>query len=255
MSRQWKYSAELPGGMRHSVQVQTDTAGVDFNLLVFGHDGGLLAADRGPEAGAECTIDVLQRSQFVFVVELIGGSGRFSLQVSSQPLDEGGERSGSTGRAAPARVPTPTAGAQPASALTVVEAEAMIVAHNRWRAQVGVPPVTWSQGLAEHAQQWADELGRTGMQIRHRSPNEFGENLYWCDGQAASPDEVVDAWGNEQALYEYAANNWWPDAGHFSQLVWRSTTEVGAGVVRRGGTEIWVCNYSPRGNWTGKRPY
>eukprot|EP00183_Erythrolobus_madagascarensis_P004232 CAMPEP_0185855666 /NCGR_PEP_ID=MMETSP1354-20130828/26448_1 /TAXON_ID=708628 /ORGANISM="Erythrolobus madagascarensis, Strain CCMP3276" /LENGTH=93 /DNA_ID=CAMNT_0028557733 /DNA_START=1 /DNA_END=282 /DNA_ORIENTATION=- len=91
--------------------------------------------------------------------------------------------------------------------------------------------------------------------MKHRSPNEFGENLFWCAGKKASAQEVVDAWGNEVEFYSEAENNWWPKAGHFSQVVWHSTTHVGGGVVRRDGQELWVCNYNPRGNWSGQRPY
>jgi len=215
--------------MRHSVQVQTDNPGCDFNLLILDSAGQVLAADRGPEPGAECLVDTSgARSAVpvVFVVELVEGSGSFSLQVASGQVSPG------------------QAAASPKAA-----------AHNRWRSKYGVGPLTWSSELAEHAQEWADELEATGMQMRHRSPNDFGENLYWCSGRPATPDAVVDAWGNEDKLYDYDQNNWWPQAGHFSQLVWHSTTEVGAGVVRRGGQELWVCNYNPRGNWTGKRPY
>jgi len=268
MAQHWKYGAELRGGCEHSIQVQTDSASADFNLLVLAADGSLLAADRGPEPGAECTIRAGQPMQVVVVVELVKGSGSFSMQVSSQPLRQTQSRQAQSGQtqSQPRRQPQPRRQTRPSgrsqsrsgdvgSELTVAEAEGLVAAHNEWRKRYGVAPLQWSTELAEYAQQWADELERTGMQMRHRSPNNFGENLYWCSGRPATPKAVVDAWGDEDKLYDYEANDWWPNAGHFSQVVWHDTTEVGGAVVRHGGQELWVCNYNPRGNWTGKRPF
>lgn len=233
------------------MQVQTDTAEADFNLVVFDTAGEVIAADRGPDAGALCTLELTAPQQVVIVVELVSGTGAFSLQVASQTLDQTAVPT----QSARPRPSAPTGRGATGSELTPVAAQELLSAHNRWRHRYGVAELTWSAELAAHAQQWADELEATGMRMRHRSPNDFGENLYWCSGKAASADEVVDAWGNEDRLYDYDANNWWPDAGHFSQLVWHSTTEVGGAVVRAGGQELWVCNYNPRGNWTGQRPF
>jgi len=43
--------------------------------------------------------------------------------------------------------------------------------------------------------------------------------------------------------------------GHYTQIVWRDTKQVGCGVARDNRREIWVCNYDPPGNWVGHRPY
>jgi pathogenesis-related protein 1 len=49
-------------------------------------------------------------------------------------------------------------------------------------------------------------------------------------------------------------------AGHYTQMVWRDSTEIGAGkaVVRTGplkGASVMYCNYDPPGNVIGKTPY
>ena len=292
MAHHWTYEAELPGGMQHAIQVQTDSPTADFNLLVLDAGGQVIAADRGPEPGAQCVVETPQAQKVTFVVELLSGSGSFSLQAAAQPMDRPraqastttqrrrrpglfGRRRRSTRQEVPARpgskpppllkkAPSRRRRQRPAqseppgatgSALTRAEAEQLLGAHNRWRSRYGVAPLEWSDELAAYAQQWADELEAKGMRMQHRSPNNFGENLYWCSGRPASPDDVVDSWGDEVELYDYAANNWWPDAGHFSQVVWHSTTKVGGGIARLNGQELWVCNYDPRGNWTGQRPY
>ena len=50
----------------------------------------------------------------------------------------------------------------PTQAVTAPEAEALVQYHNKVRDEVGVGPVKWSPTLAEFAQEWADEVARTG---------------------------------------------------------------------------------------------
>ncbi|MCB1036642.1 MAG: hypothetical protein KDD47_22645, partial [Acidobacteria bacterium] len=116
-------------------------------------------------------------------------------------------------------------------------------------------PLEWSEELAAFADEWARALAPRGLDLRHRPNNPYGENLFALTGRRASPAEVVDAWGSEERLYDPEENDWWPEAGHFSQLVWRSSRRLGCAVARAGDTEAWVCNYDPRGNWRGERPY
>ena len=47
---------------------------------------------------------------------------------------------------------------------------------------------------------------------------------------------------------------------HYTQMVWRGTTRIGAGkaVIASGpykGLTVPVCNYTPRGNMIGQKPY
>jgi hypothetical protein len=42
-------------------------------------------------------------------------------------------------------------------------------------------------------------------------------------------------------------------SGHFSQVVWRNSTELGMGMARdRSGKVIVVANYNPPGNYIGQ---
>ncbi len=140
------------------------------------------------------------------------------------------------------------------------DTQEMLEAHNEWRSRVGVPPLSWSEDLADYAEQWAQQLADRGFDMEHRPNNRYGENIYWSAGRSASPTDVVNSWGEEVADYNYQNNTCDGVCGHYTQVVWENTQEVGCAVVR--GThpeyrtqEVWVCNYNPPGNYVGERPY
>jgi len=133
-------------------------------------------------------------------------------------------------------------------------ADAMLAAHNSVRRSVGVPPLVWSDRLADFAQEWADYLA-AHRQFFHRRDSPYGENLFEITGARGSPSEVVNDWASESRDYQYRSNDCRGVCGHYTQIVWRDTKRVGCAASRSGRTEVWVCNYDPPGNYTGKRPY
>jgi pathogenesis-related protein 1 len=141
-------------------------------------------------------------------------------------------------------------GPEPDAAL----ARDMLAAHNDVRARADVPPLRWSARLAQVAQEWANHLMEDG-QFYHRPKAAFGENLFEISGSRALPAEVVGVWAAEAQDYSYSANTCRDICGHYTQLVWSDTREVGCAVARDAMREVWVCNYDPRGNWVGERPY
>jgi pathogenesis-related protein 1 len=130
----------------------------------------------------------------------------------------------------------------------------MLAAHNAVRARIKIPPLTWSDRLAEQAEDWANTLLARG-QLSHRPKSAYGENLFDITGGRASPERVVDAWASESEDYDYAANKCRRACGHYTQIVWAETSKVGCGVARDSRREVWVCNYDPPGNYVGRRPY
>lgn len=119
----------------------------------------------------------------------------------------------------------------------------MLNAHNQWRAKVGVPPLQWSNELASYAQEWANKLAAQGA-FEHRRDGQYGENLFMGSGRQFSPTEVVDDWGSEVTDYDYASNNCRSVCGHYTQIVWKDTTEVGCGVAHSGNREVWCDSFS-----------
>ena len=146
----------------------------------------------------------------------------------------------------------------------------MLQAHNKIRAKHNVAPLGWSKKLEEYSMQWAKQLSQNNKcDMYHRSGNiPFGENLYrstaivWSNGKReinpVTIKEVVKAWTDEEKWYNYKTNSCQPGAqcGHYTQAVWKDTTEVGCAMQVCGDkSQIWVCSYNPPGNYRGVRPY
>ncbi|MGA1133878.1 MAG: DM9 repeat-containing protein [Prochlorotrichaceae cyanobacterium] len=135
----------------------------------------------------------------------------------------------------------------------------IVGAHNQWRQSVGSPPLRWSNQLAGVAQNWANRLASEGAM--YHSSSGYGENLFSISGRRASGQEAVDAWGSEIQYFQngvfpnVSTTGNWADVGHYTQMVWHSTTQVGCGVAGSARFEVWVCNYDPPGNVMGRSPF
>lgn len=131
--------------------------------------------------------------------------------------------------------------------------------HNAKRQAVGVGPLQWSTSLAGVAQNWANHLASTeNCNLVHTQNNRYGENLFGGSGMAFTALDAAQDWYSEIAKYHYGvltAANFAP-TGHYTQMVWRSTTQVGMGQANcAGGAVVIVAEYNPPGNVIGEKPY
>jgi len=126
---------------------------------------------------------------------------------------------------------------------------ACLKVHNYWRAQHGAPALVWDATLAQHAQAWANRLAATNT-FEHAKNTGEGENLFKSGGDA-SYKEAVDAWYNEEKLYNYNHPGFSMATGHFTQVVWKGTTKLGCAIQKRGRETYIVARYSPPGNVVG----
>ncbi len=130
-------------------------------------------------------------------------------------------------------------------------------AHNQVRAQDKQRPLKWSKDLESISQQWANQLARSCKMYHHKGQIPFGENLFYSSAPT-SVAHAVRSWANEKKLYNHKQNSCQAgkQCGHYTQIVWKGTTDVGCGVKRcANGSEIWVCSYFPAGNIVGARPF
>lgn len=123
-------------------------------------------------------------------------------------------------------------------------ASAILNAHNEKRALHGVSSLTWSSTLEAYAQAYADKYDCSGS-LTHSGGN-YGENL----GLGYTTTGVVDAWYDEISYYDWSN----PSASHFTQVVWKSTTEVGCAYKTCGSYwgQYTICSYNPAGNVAGE---
>ncbi|MFQ3615714.1 MAG: CAP family protein [Cyanobacteriota bacterium] len=140
--------------------------------------------------------------------------------------------------------------------------DTVLSAHNRYRAELNLPPLQWSDALAQNAQGWADVLAaRGGRRLEHSQGTGEGENLWMGTAGYFSYDDMVTGWGDEKQYFRpgtfpnVSTTGNWADVGHYTQIIWRDTTHVGCGLATAGGNDILVCRYSPPGNYSGRRVY
>jgi len=125
--------------------------------------------------------------------------------------------------------------------------------HNTVREQHGAVDLTWNDTLASAAQQWAN-----GCKFEHSggSLGPYGENLAAGTGSDFDIAAAIKLWTDE--VSEYDPSN--PQPSHFTQVVWKATTQVGCAVQSCDGifdpsygkANYYVCEYSPPGNVIGE---
>ncbi|KAM4745795.1 Golgi-associated plant pathogenesis-related protein 1-like [Anableps anableps] len=101
-------------------------------------------------------------------------------------------------------------------------------AHNAYRALHHAPPLTYNSELTATAQKWADQCLEKNC-LGHRK-------------------HAVDAWYSEIKDYNFTKSGYQPKTGHFTQVVWKNTQELGVGLATDGHTIFVVGQYRPSGN-------
>ena len=134
------------------------------------------------------------------------------------------------------------------------------------------PMMTWSATVASPAQVWANNCT-----YAHGNLSGYGQNIYAAastdPGFTATLTDATLAWVSEEPYYNYAANtcntanppNTAGTCGHYTQVVWSSTTQLGCGLKFCTTNSPFgppftnwyfiVCDYNPPGNFSGQRPY
>lgn len=129
--------------------------------------------------------------------------------------------------------------------MAVVEAQVVLVLDeieaiqrvNMYRSFHGSPAIQHNNTLAKAMQGWADQIAQKDLFIHSKMP--YGENLALARLQSCSNAtynvttqvlQAIDAWYNEEKIYNYSRPSYSASTGHFTQLVWKRTSFVGIAV-------------------------
>ena len=131
--------------------------------------------------------------------------------------------------------------------------------HNDQRALHGSQMMTLSATLNADAQSYAEQLaaqGGGGHDTALLDQLQQGENLFQsCCNQPVDYSQATMMWYNEFNTPGYDFNDmgtWQAGAGHWSAVVWNSSTELGMGhAFDAAGNLYIVARYSPAGNMLG----
>lgn len=127
-------------------------------------------------------------------------------------------------------------------------ADEWVKAHNKYRRMHQVGDVKWSAEIAKNAQEFVDKCPR------EHSKSGYGENLARGSGYFGNDFAgLVGYWYSEESKHDYKSNDWRGGiSGHFTQVVWKGTTEIGCAYnpkcEKDGYKGLYVCQYNPAGN-------
>jgi hypothetical protein len=136
----------------------------------------------------------------------------------------------------------------------------ILAVHNAARAQAGVAPLAWDPALGDAAASYALQLALTNSfhhSDRHARPG-TGENLWMGTHGVFSYEAMVGRWAAEQRDFvpgifpAVSRSGNWENVGHYTQMVWPTTTRVGCAVASNARNDFLVCRYSPAGNVDGR---
>ncbi|KAK6360373.1 hypothetical protein TWF730_006516 [Orbilia blumenaviensis] len=126
--------------------------------------------------------------------------------------------------------------------------DAVLNVTNTYRDWYNATALVWNDTLAEAAEVAIEEC------IFEHSGQPYGENL-----AAGYPNvsAAITAWKDEVDQYDYGDPDFSMETGHFTQLVWTNTTQIGCARKECGGegeAPGWflACEYSPHGNVLGQ---
>ncbi len=138
-----------------------------------------------------------------------------------------------------------------ANGLTEQEINGILNSHNRARAELKLPPLKWNCKLADLAQEWA-----TRGKFEHRSPANYGENIFVASMTDVPINLGFDRWMSEKNFWHNASGTCQSGkfCTHYTQVVWKKTNSIGCGINRNAAGKwkvVMICNYDPMGNLPG----
>jgi hypothetical protein len=137
----------------------------------------------------------------------------------------------------------------------------VLIAHNRERVSARVAPLAWDPALAAGAARYAQYMASTGVFAHsdRRSRRGVGENLWMGSRGIFTVEQMVGSWTSEKRAFRpgvfprVSGTGNWAAVGHYSQMIWPTTTRMGCALAASRQADVLVCRYAPAGNIDGRR--
>jgi len=130
--------------------------------------------------------------------------------------------------------------------------ESALKKHNEYRALHGAEPLEISEDLNKIAQNYAEHIASINEMVHSENKykgDSLGENLYWCRGMLINGADMTTDWYDEIKDYNFNNPRFQRGTGHFTQVVWKGSKQVGFGYAQASdGGYYGVANYYPCGN-------
>ncbi|XP_064615315.1 Golgi-associated plant pathogenesis-related protein 1-like [Liolophura sinensis] len=134
--------------------------------------------------------------------------------------------------------------------------------HNSFRSKHGGPDMALNRDLCDMAQKYAefllqnDKFEHCNRAGRKYDGQYVGENLGYYMGPDYENYDATENWYNEINDYDFSSPGFIKGTGHFTQVVWKSSTQLGVGKAMDPNTQktMIVARYCPGGNVAGVFP-
>ena len=130
--------------------------------------------------------------------------------------------------------------------------------HNELRKTYNLPELKLNDHLTALAENYAEKLMSTHINNSYE-PNIYkgvcvGENVVISN--STDTEEIFKNWSDEGMDYDFGKNKFSKKKGHFTQIIWKETTDIGIGFCydKMGGKYCTVVLYYPAGNTFGDFP-
>ncbi|WCJ18092.1 Pathogenesis-related protein 1 [Euphorbia peplus] len=119
-----------------------------------------------------------------------------------------------------------------------------LVPHNKARADVGLPPLTWSKELAHYAYSSA-VTHKEGCELEH-STGPYAENIAGGTGSVMTGTDATNMWVGEKEFYDHKTQTCAKDkeCGHYTNIIASGTHQIGCAKINCATNEglIFQCD-------------